>query len=300
MAIAEVALQKGFECEILLDKKGDSLPISGSFKLKKWLTDSTILQSYTHFDVVLIDSYLLDNDGEAYIKKLFSKTVFLDDYNRMTFLADLVINPNVCFGLIDYSNQKQVVGGKEYIILRKEFRDYKPEFKSGGKKILITIGGTDYRNIIAKISEHLISAGFKDITVICPDKCDLPKISHLKNHLQIKEFLTADEMLIEYNKASLVISACGSTLNELASIGKFTVGICLDIDQEPIQHFYLKEGLLLNKIDWDDNYMGDKILDNVKLFFSEIDNKVYFDKVVSLINKNGVNNILNQIFQLTD
>lgn len=298
MAISEVAITKGFECEILLDIKGNSLPVTGNFKLVHWLSDLIILKKYTHFDIVLIDSYLLNTEGEAYIKNLFPKIVFLDDYNRMTFLADLVINPNVCFGLIDYSNQKKVIGGKNYVILRKEFRNYNTEFKSGGNKILVTIGGTDFRNILTKISENLISSGHKDVTVICPDKRDLTKLRHLRNELQIKNFLTASEMITEYNKASIVISACGSTLNELASMGKSTVGICLDIDQEPVQHFYFKEGLLLTKINWDDHNIENKIIKNVNHFLSEIDHKKYFDNAVSLINKNGVENIVNKIFSI--
>jgi spore coat polysaccharide biosynthesis predicted glycosyltransferase SpsG len=283
---------------LLLDKKGNSLPVTGNFKLVHWLSNSRILKTYTHFNIVLIDSYLLNKEEEAFIKNLFSKTVFLDDYNRMTFLADLVINPNVCFGLIDYSNQKKVIGGKNYVILRKEFRNYNTEFNSGDNKILVTIGGTDFRNILADICEKVISAGFDDITVICPDKRDLIKLGHLRQDLQIKEFLSASEMITEYNKASIVISGCGSTLNELASMGKFTVGICLDVDQEPVQNFYLKEGLLLTKICWDDENMEDKILSNINLLLNNTDHKRYFEKAVSLINKKGVENIVSQIFSI--
>ena len=74
--------------------------------------------------IILIDSYLADEKIYSLLKSRFKKVIALDDYNRIVYDVNLIINPNVCYNNIDYSNQKtKIKGGKSYVILRKEFRE---------------------------------------------------------------------------------------------------------------------------------------------------------------------------------
>ena len=95
--------------------------------------------------------------------------------------------------------------------------------------------------------------------------------------------------------SDIIVSGCGQTLHELALLGKPTVGICLDIDQEPNRDFYFKNGFLAAKINWTDENFEKNILTEIE-GLKNIDKRKTIAKIApDLINKNGVYNIIDLI-----
>jgi spore coat polysaccharide biosynthesis predicted glycosyltransferase SpsG len=279
-----------FENEYLL---GDT-----SIESQNWLAAINDIQARSENEIVLVDSYLADAHAYEVLKKSFRKVIAIDDYNRISYPVDTVINPNVFFDDIDYSNQQAYcVGGKDYVILRPEFiaANTKENSTNEIKKILITIGGSDFRNILNSMITVCSNWANVQLTVIDPEH----KIAS-NNRVRVLQAQTAEQMVNEMQQADVVIAACGQTLHELVALQKPTIGICLDIDQVPNQQFYIQNHFLQANIKWNDEDLEQKIAEQLT-YFNTIHNR---NKIIemsrSLINKEGVFQLVNDIKTLYD
>jgi len=224
-----------------------------------WL--STTQWQDTNADCVIIDSYLASVEHYRAIRAVFPRVVAIDDFNRISYPVDLVINPNVFFLELDYSNQKaRTIGGIDYIILRESFRKCK-ERGGSGSGVLLTLGGSDFRGLLPRL------AGLADrlpaLTIVCPESGLFEDLRSRFPGVRVLGRLTEEQMLEEYLAAAVVISGCGQSLHELAYLGVNTTGICLAPDQVLNRAYYLSSGFLNQSVDWDDSNLEDKILGSV-------------------------------------
>jgi UDP-2,4-diacetamido-2,4,6-trideoxy-beta-L-altropyranose hydrolase len=262
-----------------------------------WLNKNDQIFPRSKDEKVLIDSYLADINIFLKLKEKFETLIIIDDYNRIKYPADYIINPNVfCFNL-DYSNQKaKIIGGKEYVILRSEFINA-PFVKFHEKdelNLLVTIGGSDFRNLLPTLISILKNIEI-NITIIAPEG----NLESTQNIIILGK-QSSEQMVCEIQKADIVISACGQTLHELVALGKSTIGICLDIDQVPNQNYYFDNFFLRDKIFWNDLDLKNKILNQIN-YFNNIDNRLeVIDISSNLINKNGVLKIVESIKKMYD
>lgn len=265
-----------------------------------WLKSIDFISPIERNDFAIVDSYLADRNIYKQLAKRFNKVVAIDDYNRMRYPADIVINPNVFFKKIDYSNQSAVcIGGKDYVILRPEFRSTKPikYEKYTSLRLLITIGGSDFRKLLPALINCFLEIPDLLLTVIDPER----SLTQENNkRLRILPSQTATEMVNEMQKADIVISACGQTLNELAVLSKPTIGICLDIDQAPNQQFYVEHDFLNKEINWNDNDLLKKLYESLS-HFSIPENRNHIKQNTHLlINENGVRNVVNLLKSISN
>ena len=258
-----------------------------------WLNSIDSLTSISINEIVIVDSYLADESIYSLLSERYHKVVAIDDYNRMSYPADIVINPNVFFEDIDYSNQKAIcIGGKNYVILRPEFKEIKPKVSVDNalQNILITIGGSDFRNLLPKLISICEQLNCIDIIVIDPEN----KVGHLQN-IKVLSIQTAAQMTQMMQSADVVISACGQTLHELVALQKPTIGICLDIDQVPNQNYYVRHGFLMTAIQWNDENIEKKITEQITYYSLSVNRKSVGEICKSLISKNGVEKIAKYI-----
>ena len=297
IAIRNELLFSGHTAQIVAELRGISRLDSQIIELN-WLGDPIILKRFTGYDLLLIDSYLLNREDLETINRLFKKTVIIDDYNRIKYEADLLINPNVFFKNIDYSNQTcPRVGGADYVILRKEFRKNSQQisYNRNVANLLVSIGGSDFRQLIPQLIDIFLSTSLESINIVAPEglNSDLDD-----NRLSILGCQSAYEMCELMSKADLVVSACGQSLHELASLGKPVIGICLADDQEPNQDFYFKAGFLKDDIKWDTQNLKERLLDNLN-YFAEFEAREEVGRLgKNLINRNGVSNLTNKLTTL--
>jgi spore coat polysaccharide biosynthesis predicted glycosyltransferase SpsG len=258
-----------------------------------WLKSIDSLYPVSTNEIAIVDSYLADKNTYTQLAERFHKVVAIDDYNRISYPVDLVINPNVFFEDIDYSNQTAVcLGGKDYVLLRPEFVQVETSFSDNEtlQNILITIGGSDFRNLLPKLISICEQQKCPNITVIDPEN----KLSNQK-HVKVLPAQSATQMVHEMQRADVVISACGQTLHELVALQKPTIGICLDIDQVPNQNFYAKQGFLLAAIQWNDKDIENKIANQLAYYSLSSNRKNVSEVCKSLINKYGAEQIATYI-----
>ena len=296
IALFDELVINGFDVQFIVHENFININDERHVKLN-WKEEVDAISPRSESDILIVDSYLASNEILSKLYNKFYSLFIIDDYNRIEYPAEYIINPNVFFDSIDYSNQSgKCVGGKDFVILRKEFRTSKSFFSESSLKlnILVSVGGSDYRNLLQKIVITLdeVSNIEFEVVVIDPEgKLDIKSEQEL-NYFKTQ---TSIEMVGHMQKADLVISACGQTLHELASLAKPTIGICIDFDQILNQEFYYKRGFLKSLISWDDKDFSQKIKDNIS-YFSISENRKKIKQISnSIINVDGVKKIVELI-----
>lgn len=185
----------------------------------------------------IIDSY---HAGFSVYKNISEKSVqaiYIDDMNRMKYPAGIIVNP--CLKGIDgyqIGEDQKLLSGSNYIILRQAFT--KPITqrtpRNEIKKILVSLGGSDIRNLTPLVMKCLIEtvdsnveisiiigSGFQNIKEIesCAEDAD-QRISLCYDLLDWE----MRELMIH---CDLAITAAGQTVNEL--IATQTPFICIKI-----------------------------------------------------------------------
>lgn len=301
-SIYQELLSRGIKAKFILFQAGSgTLAIDDSIEIIEWHNNLESLSRFTDEYNVLVDSYKLDLSSFNYIRKLFQHVSVIDDYNRLNYPVDILINPNVYFEQVNYSNQKTALcyGGKDFVILRKPFRDANIQTDRGSrlKSALITLGGSDERNLLTKLCRIFNVQSNLRITVICPDSQTSVQLSKDYPTIACCFGLSAIEMLQAFSENDIVVSGCGQTLHELASIGKPTIGLCLGDDQKLNQAFYFQNSWLLQLIPWDDASLKEKLEANFAQFKDQSLRIKMSEIGPALINKDGVESVVDLISQ---
>lgn len=278
---------QGANTDMIVNLKGGVISDSKIVKLD-WLSNLKLVNSLSKYSIVIVDSYLAKASVYKTLKSTIEFVVAIDDYNRISYPVDLLINPNVYFQDLNYSNQKsRCHGGKDFIILRPEFRTNQNFTKAREEinEILITLGGSDYRNLLPKVIEFCLQSEIQSIKVVAPHAING---SFDSDRLTILPVQTAKSMKKLILNSDVVISACGQTLHELAALGRPTIGICIDDDQRLNQNYYLNTGFLNLDIQWDNDDLQDKILTSISMLNSSRKRELLIKHSSHLVNKNGV------------
>jgi UDP-2,4-diacetamido-2,4,6-trideoxy-beta-L-altropyranose hydrolase len=282
-------IKKEFLVNCIEDKLFDS-----EIKNIDWINKIESINPTEKNHVMLIDSYLADEKIYSLLKSRFKKVIAIDDYNRIIYDVNLIINPNVCYKNIDYSNQKtKIKGGKRYVILRKEFREISNKIiNKEPNKILITLGGSDYRNLLQLIVN--LSHDFPELqwTIINPENKKLERLMPKTILLKTIDSKSMASLMLD---SDIVISGCGQTLNELVSIGTPTIGICIDDDQVCNQNFYFENDFINHKNFWNESDLKTKLKIQINELLKYENRKEIFKNTRDLINKNGVINLIKDI-----
>jgi UDP-2,4-diacetamido-2,4,6-trideoxy-beta-L-altropyranose hydrolase len=109
---------------------------------------------------IVVDGYNFGSEYQGAIKVAGFKLLFVDDnVHAEAYCADLVLNQNIharasLYGARDSSTR--LLLGPRYAMLRREFRlwrNWRREIPASGRKILVTMGGSDPHNLTAKVIE---------------------------------------------------------------------------------------------------------------------------------------------------
>ena len=295
-AIVENLIPYDIKKEFLVNCREDEL-FDSEIKNIDWINKIESINPTEKNHVVLIDSYLADEKIYSSLKSRFRKVIALDDYNRIIYDVSLIINPNLCYKNIDYSNQKtKIKGGKSYVILRNVFREISnKKINKESSKILVTLGGSDYRNLL-KIIVNL-SQDFPELqwTIINPEN---KKLERLMPKTILLKTIDSESMASLMLDSDIVISGCGQTLNELVSIGTPTIGICIDDDQVCNQNYFFENKFLNRKNFWNDSHLKTKLKIQINELLKYENRKGIFKNSRDLISKNGVINLIEEIIKI--
>jgi UDP-2,4-diacetamido-2,4,6-trideoxy-beta-L-altropyranose hydrolase len=111
---------------------------------------------------VVVDGYHFGAEYQAELKAAGLRVLFVDDNGHAShYAADLVLNQNAHAKESSYPSREpytRLLLGTRYVLLRREFelwREWAREVPAVGRKILITMGGSDPDNITARAIEAL-------------------------------------------------------------------------------------------------------------------------------------------------
>ena len=184
-------------------------------------------------DMIITDSYEVDEDYFRILKEYFPISGCFDDENLCSYFdVDFLINQNPYANELKYCVNKNtmLLLGTDYIALREEFNIKSKKINRFINKIMITVGGSDDDNITERIIQNLLPLNKELFVIVGPafkhDEC-------LKKYKSSKISLCFNAKLSYYMKiCDIAISACGTTIFELASTGTPTVGIVVAENQK--------------------------------------------------------------------
>jgi len=180
---------------------------------------------------VVVDGYHFDATYQRELKAAGLQVLIVDDDGRCDhYAADLVLNQNVHANESMYSNREpytRLLLGLRYILLRREFqqwRKWKRDFPVLGRKILITMGGSDPDDITSRAIDALMQAriqGLEAVVVIGGGYSHSESLQKLaaQNGPSIRLLKDPANMPELMAWADLAMIAAGGTLWELMSMG---------------------------------------------------------------------------------
>ena len=266
-----------------------------------WTTEENVNSRITENDIVIIDSYRPSAEFYTGVSNKCRRLIVLDDYARIPYQADLIINPNVYFEPSQYSEiLGEVAGGGDYAIVRPEFKAAKPhEVKKELKKILIMAGGSDYRQLLPMMVREIIpqfpEVDFQIVSGSDESKSALEADAGLYENCQVFARLDAASLAQLMVQADLAITTCGQTTIEFSVIGTPMIGICIDLDQELYRNFYTAQKLFLSTLNWDDPELKEKIAVDIDRMRSESMRAAISSKLKKLIDGKGAKRIAQKV-----
>jgi len=170
---------------------------------------------------VVVDGYQFDAKYQQTLKQAGVKVLVLDDYGHAShYWADLVLNQNLGAAAAAYQareRETRLLLGPEFCLLRHEFtswRDWKRTIATVGRKILVTIGGSDPNNVTSVVLEALTQ--FSDAEAIIVVGGSNPHLEELRagakacgDRVKLLENVSDMPQLMAW--ADLAISGAGST-----------------------------------------------------------------------------------------
>ncbi|UCH71943.1 MAG: UDP-2,4-diacetamido-2,4,6-trideoxy-beta-L-altropyranose hydrolase [Thermoplasmatales archaeon] len=239
LALSEELLKRNYTCyflsniqnEYLLEKLKD---FNVSYiKIKSNDTendDITELLDFTmsnNCDWVITDHYGISN---SYLKKLKEKKLnilSMDDNAQIKYPSDVVLNQNSYAERMHFSSEpytKYLLGSKYVLLQDRILRREEKKERKAVNKILITLGGTSFNDLILKILTSLQKIVKEDIEIFVilgpfNQSFDIIKKFTEKTDINVKLFDSPKNMTDIYLDTDIAISAGGTSCYELAYFG---------------------------------------------------------------------------------
>jgi UDP-2,4-diacetamido-2,4,6-trideoxy-beta-L-altropyranose hydrolase len=208
-------------------------------------------------DLLVIDSYDLDQVYEKHFRSYAKKIMVIDDLANRKHDCDILLDQTYGRDAADYKNlvpeHCKILAGSNYVLLRKEFIQLRPKAlekrhqTTEVKHILISMGGSDTKNYTLKALEMVKESGFDgaiDIVVgfTSTNSESVKKyIADLPNECTIH--VNADMPKLIY-EADLAIGAAGTSVWERCCLGLPQVLMVIADNQEDIHENLLRSGCL--------------------------------------------------------
>ena len=213
---------------------------------------------------LVVDSYSVT---DKYLRKLHEKVklVYIDDINSFKYDVDLIINytymtEKSIYEKWNYTNVKFLIGSK-YVPLRKQFIQ-EPIQIQDVKNIFITTGGTDEYHMIIELIGRLDNNRYGLNIVLGRYYNDKEKLERYIDDIDnVTIYSNVSDIANIMKKNDIAISAGGTTLAELATLGIPTICFSVADNQMSGTKMYDKSGLMI--------YCGDvrtnkeKVVENI-------------------------------------
>ncbi|MGA9040143.1 MAG: UDP-2,4-diacetamido-2,4,6-trideoxy-beta-L-altropyranose hydrolase [Terriglobales bacterium] len=195
---------------------------------------------------VVVDGYQFDDRYQFSVKQAGQKLLFVDDIGHCAhYCADLLLNQNghACDEVYRHrENYTRVLLGTRYAMLRREFtpwRRWRREFDPMGRRVLVTMGGSDPRNVTEQVIQALRLSnigGLEARVLVGSSNPHFASLERAANQASgtvclIKDARNIPELMAW---ADVAISAAGSTCWEMCLLGLPALLIDLAENQRPV------------------------------------------------------------------
>lgn len=254
---------------------------------------------------VIIDSYQVTEEYFKKCKRLLPLVGYIDDLNNVPFHGAFLLNGNLYAQELNYLNDKEVRHflGTKYTLLRTEFKKIPQHIvQKDGKRILITLGGSDVANLtprLINILKELTSTGLI---------FDIIVGKGFRNFAQIRDVIGADfrfkchfdvkKMSSFMLRSDLAITTAGSTVNELVATG--TPLICFTVAENQMLLAKKVEELGIGKnLGWYNQVTDQQIFQTVEeLLFDELLRAKMSEMGRKLLDGNGAGRVATEIVNM--
>jgi len=212
----------------------------GAKEIKKWGYPVYFENDKTSADIMLLDSYDVNEKKLSQLRKKYNKLIYIDDLTNLSYYdCDIIINKSLGGEKLEnkYNTSPgcKLLLGAKYALLREEFEKSEPiEIKKEVKNVLITMGGTDPKNTSVKILNILKDTSYTFNVVVSnffseKTKSELKKLSATAKNIILHQ---NPQMAKLMSQNDLAITANGGTAQEIASMGLPQITITVAENQE--------------------------------------------------------------------
>lgn len=273
-------------------------------KLLNWHEKEEELLLNLCADIFLIDSLNIRTEHLKKIEELNIPIIFFDDEERKNILNKgyvldwTILSDEKEFFFPRKENVKYILGA-QYTSLRKSFLlSTSSELNKDIKKILVSFGGADVRNLTPKILNFLTCyyPMLEKNIVIGPGFNNIDEIEELKDdNTNLLYNLNENEMCYHMKNSDIAISAGGQTLYELARLGIPTISPLLVENARDDTFGWRDVGFLRYIGMYDDKKLLDNLskeLEYLQSFFrrKEVREKAF--KYINLAKESKITNIV--------
>lgn len=249
-------------------------------------------------DILVVDSYSLDEKWHRQLRTYAQKIVVFDDLADREFDCDILLNQNLGSQKEDYQGKVpsdcELLLGCDYALLRPEFSELRKQAKEKRKdtkeikNILISMGGSDKNNVTYDILQQL-DDDFNVIVVLGGASQHKKMIKeYVKGKsIKVKVIVNADNMAELMLKADLAIGAGGTTSLERCCLGLPTLLYVLSVNQKVMAENLENLGAVITVRNLQDNLRT--ILNDFKLW------QDISDKGQNICDGAGINKVLSKL-----
>lgn len=192
--------------------------------------------------VILVDSYYATDEYLQGLRR-FGTVALMDDLGQKKYPVDAVINYNVTADLESYrrrygNTNVRMLLGSAYAPIREQFsrRDYRVRKKAG--TVLITVGGGDAENVTGRILKELFDEKLEYHVVAGRFNPHYQALMQMaERHKNVTLHCDVTDMAGLMMTADIAVTAGGSTVYELASLGVPFICFSCAENQEPLTEY---------------------------------------------------------------
>ncbi len=239
-SLYDVLVSRGINVELIIhgDEGIEEVIQNRKCTITNWLSIDYLSSLVDSQVYCVVDSYLANPNMCKFVFEHSLRTLFIDDIKRMKYPGGIVVNPSIYTDDLHYPEirDEDCLLGNEYVILRNSFKNCPKKYiHNEVKEILVTLGGSDTRNLTPTILNSLKSeypASIKHV-IISKSFGNIDKITtildeKIKYHFNVSGVEMRDLML----DCDIAISAAGQTIYELIQTGTPFIPIKIIDNQE--------------------------------------------------------------------
>lgn len=255
-------------------------------------------------EYTLTDSYWISNEYLKKLKVISNILISIDDNNLYQYPSDIIVNYNLHSSDINYNyknKESKILLGSKYCMLRKEFQDACPiKIKDKVSKILIIMGGTDINSFSEKVLKNILNIDKSIIIDVVVSK--LYKNKEIlrcieKNNDNVNIIFNPSNMVSVMKNCDLAISAGGTTIYELGSLGIPTILIPQVDNQIDIAIKANELGLMINMGKYDCLNLDNLNNSVIKLIDNTNERRKMNKLCIDMIDNKGTLNVVNEILK---